>query len=120
MPKTVSYHEEFIKRIKEPIKAAAYIEAILEAENPESELLLSSLEDVIEAYGGINKLSDKARQYYEDLKDLLSVSGGKEIYSLVTFLDAFGFQLQVRVKSEELEENTEIEKTVTPEHSAVG
>ena len=120
MPKTVSYHEEFIKRIKEPKKAAAYIEAILEAENPESELLLSSLDDVIEAYGGTNKLSDKARQSYEDLKDLLLKSGGEEIYSLVNFLDALGFQLQVKVKSEELEENTETEKTMMPEHSSVG
>jgi DNA-binding phage protein len=120
MPKTVSYQEYLIKSLEEPIEAAAYIEAILEAENPERELLLSSLEDVMEAYGGINKLSDKARQSYEQLKDLLWKTGGEEIYSLVNFLDALGFQLQVRVKSEELEENTETERAVTPEHSSVG
>ena len=65
MPKTVSYQEYLIKSLEEPIEAAAYIEAILEAKNPEKELLLSSLDDVIEAYGGINKLSDKARKSYE-------------------------------------------------------
>ncbi len=120
MPRSVSYQEYLIKSLEEPIEAAAYIEAILEAENPERELLLSSLDDVIEAYGGINKLSDRARKSYEDLKDLLLKSGGEEIYSLVNFLDALGFQLQVRVKSEELEENNETQKTVMPEHSSVG
>ena len=120
MSKSVSYHEEFIKRIKEPIKAAAYIEAILEAENPERELLLSSLDDVIEAYGGVNKLSDKALKSYEHLKDLLLNSGGEEIYSLANFLEALGFQLQVKAKSEEMEEETRAEKTVIPEGSAVG
>ena len=91
MPNTVSYQEYLIKSLEEPIEAAAYIEAILEAENPESELLLSSLDDVIEAYGGVNKLSDKARKHYDRLKDLLLKSGGEEIYSLVNFLDALGF-----------------------------
>ena len=120
MPRSVSYHEEFIKRIKEPRKAAAYIEAILEAENPEKELLLSSLEDVIEAYGGIDKLSEETQQSYENLKDLLLLSGGKEIYSLVVLLDALGLKLEVSVKSDELEEEIKLEKTVTPEHSPVG
>ena len=100
MPKTVSYQEYLIKSLEKPIEAAAYIEAILEAENPERELLLSSLDDVIEAYGGINKLSDRARQSYEDLKELLLKSGGEEIYSLVNCLDALGFQLEVMIKSD--------------------
>ena len=104
MPRSVSYHKEFIKRIKEPIKAAAYMEAILEAKDPEPELLLSSIDDVIEAYGGINKLSDKALQDYEQLKDLLLLNGGKEIYNLVELLEALGFQLQVKVKSDKLKE----------------
>ena len=102
MPKTVSYQEYLIKSLEEPIEAAAYIEAILEAENPEKELLLSSLDDVIEAYGGLNKLSDKARQDYQQLKDLLLLSGGKEIYSLVEMLDALGWKLEVTVKSDEV------------------
>ena len=117
MPKTVSYQEYLIKSLEEPIEAAAYIEAILEAENPERELLLSSLDDVIEAYGGVHKLSDNAKQSYEYLKHLLLLSGGEEIYSLVAFLDALGFQLQVRVKSDELEKE---ETTAIAERSTVG
>ena len=120
MPRSVSYQEYLIKSLEEPIKAAAYIEAILEAKDPERELLLSSLEDVIEAYGGLNKLSDKARQDYEQLKDLLLLSGGKEIYSLVELLEALGFQLQVKVKSDELVEKTQPEKTAILEKSPVG
>ena len=104
MPKTVSYQEYLIKSLEEPIEAAAYIEAILEAKDPERELLLSSIDDVIEAYGGINKLSDKALQDYDKLKDLLLLSGGKEIYSLVELLEALGFQLQVKVKYDKLKE----------------
>ena len=77
MSKTVSYQEYVIKSLEEPIEAAAYIEAILEAENPERELLLSSLDDAIEAYDNVNKLSDNAKQFYEDLKDLLLKSGGE-------------------------------------------
>ena len=83
-------------------------------------MLLSSFDDVIEAYGGVNKLSDKSLKYYEHLKDLLLLSGGEEIYSLVSFLDALGFQLQVRVKSEEMEEETQAEKIVISEESPVG
>ncbi len=35
MPKSVSYKEYLISRLKDPLEAAGYIEAILEEDDPE-------------------------------------------------------------------------------------
>lgn len=100
MPKSVSYQEDLIEFLKQPEAAAAYIEAILEEENAEPELLPLALNNVVEAREGIIQLSDAAKLYREKLQHLLSKTGGEEIYTLVMLLDALGFQLKVTVKSD--------------------
>ncbi len=55
---------------------------------------------MIEDRGGIIQLSNAAKLHYEKLKNLLSKTGGEEVYMLVTLLDALGFQLKTGVKSE--------------------
>ena len=44
-----SYHNYLVESLKDSEEAAAYIEAILEVENPEPQLLSSALNDVIDA-----------------------------------------------------------------------
>ncbi len=100
MPKSVSYQDDLIEFLKQPEAVAAYIEAILEEKNVESELLPLALSNIVEARGGITQLSDVAKLHYEKLKNLLSKTGGEEVYLLVALLDALGFQLQVGVKSD--------------------
>ncbi|WP_414563725.1 MULTISPECIES: DNA-binding protein [unclassified Anabaena] len=95
MPTSDSYQNYLIESLQDPEEAAAYIEAILEAENPEAELLTSALKDVIDAQLKINNLSQPAKLRWERLHKILLKSGGNEIYSLVDLLDALGFRLEV-------------------------
>jgi probable addiction module antidote protein len=98
MPTSDSYQEYLIESLKDSEEAAAYIEAILEAENPEPELLASALKDVIDARLRMNNLSEQAKLSWETLNKILSESGGTEIYNLVALLDALGFSLAITLK----------------------
>ena len=100
MTKSVSYQDDLIEFLKKPEAAAAYIEAILEEKNAEAELLPLALSNIVEARGGIIQLSNAAKLYCEKLQNLLSKTGGDEVYLLVALLDALGFQLQIGVKSD--------------------
>ena len=100
MTKSVSYQDDLIEFLKKPEAAAAYIEAILEDKNVESELLPLALSNIVEARGGITQLSELAKLHYEKLKNLLSQTGGDEVYLLVALLDALGFQVNVTIKSD--------------------
>lgn len=93
-----SYQDYLIESLKDSEEAAAYIEAILEAENPEPELLASALKDVIDARLRTNNLSEQANLNWENLSNMLSQSSGAEIYSLVALLDSLGFKLVVSLK----------------------
>jgi DNA-binding phage protein len=100
MARTVSYQDYLIRSLKDPIEAAAYLQAILAVKNPEGQLLKSTLDDVIEAQGEIHNLSNTIQENYEKLKRLLSQTGGEEVYTLAALLDGLGLQLTVTVKAE--------------------
>ncbi len=100
MLKSVSYQDDLIEFLKKPEAAAAYIEVILEEKNVETELLSLALSNMVEARGGVIHLSDVAKLDYEKLTNLLSKTGGDEVYLLVALLDALGFQLKIGVKSD--------------------
>ncbi len=102
MTKSVSYQDDLMEFLKKPEAAAAYIEAILEEKDVETELLSLALSNMVEASGGIIQLSDIAKFHYEKLKKLLSKTGGDEVYLLVALLNALGFQLKIGVKSNSL------------------
>ncbi|BCL38431.1 hypothetical protein NSMS1_48780 [Nostoc sp. MS1] len=55
MSRSRSYHEKLIQDLKDPLEAAAYIEVVLEENDPR--MLSKALKNVIEAYGGIVKLN---------------------------------------------------------------
>ncbi|MCT7948685.1 transcriptional regulator [Ancylothrix sp. C2] len=100
VPTSRSYHDYLISSLKSSESAASYLEVMLELEEEgrEVELLRTGLKDVVDAYLQMNNLSDKAKLLYEKLDQLLSESGGEEIYTLIEFLDALGFGLGVKVK----------------------
>jgi DNA-binding phage protein len=97
MPKSVSYRESLIARLKNSEYAAGYIEAILEEEDPEPELLKHALQDVAQALG--------EKRHLEKLERLLSVEGSAEIYQLGLWLNELGLKLSVSVKSDNLSED---------------
>ncbi len=96
MPRSISYHEELIEALKDPLEAAPYIEVVLEEGDPK--MLRKALKNVIEARGGVALLSEQVKQSYDKL-DMLEENGEIEFYCLSALLDALGLQLAVTVKS---------------------
>jgi DNA-binding phage protein len=97
MPRSISYHEELIEALKDPLEAAHYIEVVLEEGDPK--MLRKALKNVIEAQGGVSLLSERVKQSYDKLDQVLEEKGEIEFYCLSALLDAFGLQLAVTVKS---------------------
>jgi DNA-binding phage protein len=96
MPRSISYHEELITALKDPLEAASYLEVVIEEGDPK--ILLKALKNVIEAQGAINQ-SEQVKQLYEKLKQILEEKGEIEFYCLSKLLDELGLQLAVTVKS---------------------
>ncbi|MCV3212183.1 transcriptional regulator [Plectonema radiosum NIES-515] len=94
-PRSSSYHDYLISSLKDPEHAAAYIGVMLELEEEESEpeLLRKALKNVVDARLLSDNLSQEAKQHYEQLDKMLSESGGTEIYTLISFLDALGYRI---------------------------
>ena len=93
---STSYHEKLIKDLKDPLEAAAYIKVVLEEGDPK--MLSKALKNVIDAQGGINKLSAQVKESYEKLDLMLLEKKEVEFYCLTALLDALGLQLAVTVK----------------------
>lgn len=99
-PRTRSYQEYLIESLKEPSEAALYLWAILQEENPESELLPSALRDVAEALGELNLSPEQAELHLKQLDELMNKRGSEAIYGLSTWLKALGLTLSVVVDEE--------------------
>ena len=95
MPKTHSYHDYLIKSLQEIEESAAYIQAILEEKEPESELLLTVLRDVVKAQGKVSIITVEEQQNWEKLQELLKVSGGEEIYRFIGLLKTLGLKTEI-------------------------
>jgi DNA-binding phage protein len=95
-----SYREYLISSLKDPKRAAGYIEVMLELDEEgfEPELLRSALQEVMEAHEQMNDLSEEAKLRYEKLDKILLETGGAEIYSLIEFLNALGFRIAIALK----------------------
>ncbi|MFB2897086.1 transcriptional regulator [Aerosakkonemataceae cyanobacterium BLCC-F50] len=97
--KSVSYHEDLIQFLKDSEHAAGYIEAILEEENPEPELLRNALRKVIEAWERCDhRLSPSTKQLHEKLDRILTESNASEIYIFIELLNELGFQITITPK----------------------
>ena len=103
MPTSSSYHDYLISSLKNPERAAGYIEVMLELEEEEKpepfELLRAALKDVMEARMLSDNLPEEAKALYEKLDKILLETKGAEIYGLVELLDALGFRLAIAPKS---------------------
>jgi DNA-binding phage protein len=103
VPVSDSYHDYLVKSLQDPEEAAAYLEAILEEEDPEPELLKVALIDVAEALGKADGTSEKRKFYSKKLDEILSQSGSQEVYGLTTWLNSLGLKLTVTVAEQEHE-----------------
>ena len=91
-PRNVSYQDYLIESLKDPVETAAYVEAVLEMEDPTA--LLMALRHVAKAHG----MADAARRADVGEKTLsraLSENGNPTIGTLHKVLHAVGLRLSV-------------------------
>ncbi len=91
-----SYLDALLDSLQDPIESACYLTAIIEAENPEPELLPLALNDV-------SKALDKTGASAKSLETILQKQGAESIYGLVDWLKGLGLRLTVTVNSEEVQ-----------------
>lgn len=87
------FHPELIKYLRYPEAASGYLTAAFE--DGDKEVFLSALRDVVEARGGVAKLSKLSKLNREHLYKILSKHGNPEIYTLGNILHALGLRLAV-------------------------
>jgi len=90
---TTSYRDDLLKSLRNPKRAAHYLNACLEDEDPR--VFLLALRDVAAARGGIRALSSEAKLNRESLYRMLSRAGNPSLDSLAAVLNALGLHLAV-------------------------
>jgi len=93
VPRNVSYQSYLIESLKDPVEAAAYVEAVLEMDDDPAALLVA-LRQVAKAHG----MADVARRADVGEKTLfraLSENGNPTIATLHKALHAVGLRLSV-------------------------
>lgn len=93
---TVNYEEGLIDDLKNPVEAAAYLNAALE--DGSQEMFLMALRDVAKARG-IGGLAKQASLNRENLYRILSENGNPQLSNLTTILKIMGLKLAVEVEN---------------------
>ena len=94
-PVTVPYIDGLRERLKDPVYAAAYLDAALE-EN-DQEVFLLALRDVADARG-FTAVDQEADLNRENLYRMLSRQGNPQLSSLTALLKSMGLRLAVEVE----------------------
>ncbi|MCX5797814.1 MAG: putative addiction module antidote protein [Elusimicrobia bacterium] len=94
MKPAVSYHDDLLRRLKDPKYAVGYLNACLE-EDDEGAFLLA-VRDVAHVHGGLRQLAKKAGLNREHLFRMLSKSGNPRLHSLKPLIQALGFKLVLK------------------------
>lgn len=90
---SVSFHEDLLRRLKNPKFAAGYLSKCLEDDEA---TFLVALRDVAEAHGGIRELASKTHLNREHLFRMLSKSGNPHLHSLRQLVGAVGLKLTLQ------------------------
>lgn len=90
---SVSYHEDLLRRLKDPKFAAGYLSKCLEDDEA---TFLVALRDVAEAHGGIRELAAKTHLNREHLFRMLSKTGNPHLHSLRQLVGAVGLKLTLQ------------------------
>ena len=91
MKPAISYHDDLLRRLKNPKYAVGYLNACLE-EDDEGAFLLA-VRDVAQVHGGLRQLAKKTHLNREHLFRMLSKSGNPRLHSLRQLVEALGFKL---------------------------
>ena len=93
--RTIDYKEWLLEQLKDLDFAAGYITESLAEGEP---AFLLAVRDVVEAHGGIGKLSRATALNREGLYGILSRRGNPRLSSLAAIFDSLGLQIAVRKK----------------------
>lgn len=91
--KQTEYQKDLIEALKNPVEAAAYLNAAIEEGDRETFLL--ALRNLAEACGGIKTVAEKSHLSRESLYRTLSRRGNPEIKTLFSLLPSMGLKLAV-------------------------
>lgn len=100
MPKrTRKYEESLTEALKDPVEAAAYLNACLEddGEGDAEELFLVALRDVAKAHG-FTEVASKSKIGRESLYKVLSEEGNPTLATLSALLHAMGLRISVEAE----------------------
>lgn len=97
MKRFKDYHKELLQELKNPKEAVAYLNAALEVADKAA--FLMALRNVVEAQGGIGKISRSIKQHRVSLYKMLSEKGNPELESLMMVLKVTGMRFQITTAS---------------------
>ncbi len=88
------YEPLLIEQLKDPVEAAAYLEAVIE--EGDQGAIMVALRQVAQARGGIAQVARKAKLTREATYKMLSKNGNPELRSLKALLKATGLRIAVK------------------------
>jgi probable addiction module antidote protein len=91
-PRDVSYEDTLLPMLKDPVEAAAYVEAVLELDDPAA--LLVALRQVAKAHG-MAEVARRADMGDKTLFRALSEDGNPTLSTISKVLHAVGLRLSV-------------------------
>ena len=96
------YRKDLLEALKDPLEAAAYLNAALEEGDKETFLL--ALRNIAEAHGGMKAIAEKAKVNRVSLYRSLSRGGSPEMRTIFTILHSIGLRLAVEPSTSRLDE----------------
>lgn len=94
---TMSYEDDLLDSLKEPVEAAAYLQVAFDAFQMDGnfQALLLALRDVTNAQGGISELSEKTHLNRQSLYKTLSSTGNPKLDTFGSIIRGLGFTLTI-------------------------
>ncbi len=91
MKPSADYHNDLLRRLKNPRYAVGYLNACLQ--DDDDGVFLLALRDVAQVHGGLRALAGRTHLNREHLFRMLSKNGNPRLHSLRQLIEAFGFKL---------------------------
>lgn len=91
---SLPYEPWLVERLKNPLEAAAYLEAVLE--DGDQAAIMLALRQIAQAQGGVAEVARRAKLTREATYKMLSKSGNPELRSLSAVLKATGLRIAVK------------------------
>lgn len=97
MPKLM-FRKHLLESLKDPVEAQGYLEIVLN--DGDQALILATLNDLVEAQGGVGAVARKAKLPKADFELYLDSGNRPRFKDLLVVVQALGFQFRLeRVKS---------------------